>query len=223
MTARNKITELPETKRKLVNAGVGLMRAKGFNATTVDDICAEAGVTKGAFFHYFESKNDIAKAAVQSFRDGKSEEFAAANFRKLADPLARVYGRLDFVKESAGSGNRLTKGCLVGMLAQELSFTHPELRNLCQEAFSRIAREFETDLTEAKAIYAPTADFDAKNLAQLYVSIFQGSTMMAKAAEDNAVLVNNIEQFRRYLNFLFDRTRLPSAANSPRVLAVSRK
>jgi len=41
---------LPETKRKLVDAGVNLMRNRGFNATTVDDVCAAAGVTKGGFF-----------------------------------------------------------------------------------------------------------------------------------------------------------------------------
>src|SRR5271167_651780 len=95
MTTINQTTELPETKRKLVDAGVGLMRKQGFNATTVDDICSAAGVTKGGFFHYFKSKEDIAKAAMARFRDGKRQDFDNAPFRKLADPLDRVYGRLD--------------------------------------------------------------------------------------------------------------------------------
>lgn len=219
MTTKNQTSELSGTKRKLLDAGISLMRAKGYNATTVDDICETAGVTKGAFFHYFESKSDIAKAAVERFRDGKSEEFEAATFRKLADPLARVYGRLDFIKESVGGGKRLTKGCLIGMLAQELSFTNPELRSVCQEAFLKVAREFETDLAEARAIYLPTANFDPKSLALLYVSIFQGSTLMAKAAENNAVLLNNIEQFRAYLDLLFGRVHRPSEEPSGQVFA----
>jgi TetR/AcrR family transcriptional repressor of nem operon len=205
MATTNQTNEISGTKRKLLDAGISLMRAKGYNATTVDDICETAGVTKGAFFHYFENKSEIAKAAVERFRDGKSEEFEAATFRKLPDPLDRVYGRLDFIKKSAGGHKRLTKGCLIGMLAQELSFTNPELRSVCQEAFSKIAHEFETDLAEAKAIYAPEADFNPKRLALLYVSIFQGSSMMAKASENNAVLLNNIEQFRSYLDLLFGR------------------
>src|SRR5258706_8680500 len=130
-------SELPETKRKLVDAGVKLMRARGFNATSVDEICAAAGVTKGGFFHYFKSKEEIAKAAVQRFSEGKTQDFQEAPFRKLADPLDRVYGWLDFIKESAGGTERLTKGCLIGTFAQELSFTHPELRNACQASFLR--------------------------------------------------------------------------------------
>lgn len=212
-------TGLSGTKRKLLDAGISLMRVKGYNATTVDDICETAGVTKGAFFHYFESKTDIAKAAVERFRDGKSEEFEAATFRKLADPLDRVYGRLDFIKESVGGARRLTKGCLIGMLAQELSFTNPELRKVCQTAFANIAHEFETDLAEAKAAYAPEAAFDPKRLALLYVSIFQGSSMMAKASENNAVLLNNIEQFRSYLDLLFGRTQRSSRKASAQVFA----
>jgi TetR/AcrR family transcriptional repressor of nem operon len=67
MNAPIQKSEMPETKRQLVDAAVTLMRIKGYNATTVDDICAAASVTKGAFFHYFKSKEDIAKAAVECF------------------------------------------------------------------------------------------------------------------------------------------------------------
>src|SRR5271154_348217 len=94
MTTMYQTTDLPETKRKLVDAGVKLMRAQGFNATTVDEICSAAGVTKGGFFHYFKSKEEIAKSAVTRFSEGKAKDFQDAPFRKLADPLDRVFGRL---------------------------------------------------------------------------------------------------------------------------------
>src|SRR5277367_5926926 len=109
MSSTKPTKELPETKRKLVDAGVSLMRRQGFNATTVDDICWAAGVTKGGFFHYFKSKEDIAKAAVVRFHEGKRRDLDNAPFRKLADPLDRVYGRLDFAKESTGGDKHLTK------------------------------------------------------------------------------------------------------------------
>ena len=209
MTTINQTSELPETKRKLVDAGVKLMRARGFNATTVDDICTTAGVTKGGFFHYFKSKEEIAKAAVARFSEGKAKDFQSAPFRKLADPLDRIFGRLDFAKESAGGSKHLTKGCLIGVFAQELSFTNPELRSACQDSFARVAKDFENDLAEAKSLHAPKADFDPKNVAMLYVSIVQGSLMLAKASETNTVLHENIEQFRRYLQGLFGQTQRP--------------
>lgn len=193
------------------------MRARGFNATTVDDICAEAGVTKGGFFHYFKSKEELAKAAVVRFSDGKSEDGEEAAFRKLADPLARVYGRMDFIKESVGGTKRLTKGCLIGMFAQEVSFTHPELRNVCQTALLRMAQDFERDLSQAKTVYAPKAEFDPKRLAVMFVSLFQGSSILAKASETNAVLMDNVEEFRRYLQSLFGQTRRSSGKLSVEV------
>jgi TetR/AcrR family transcriptional regulator, transcriptional repressor for nem operon len=207
MSNRAPSTEISETKRKLLNAGVTLMRARGFNATSVDDICAAAGVTKGGFFHYFKSKEELAKSALQLFSDGKAVEYANAEFHQMADPLDRVYGRLDHVIESIGGTMRLTRGCLIGMLAQELSLTNPEMRDLCQQAFLKIASNFAKDLEAAKAAYAPDADFDPQKLAMFYVSFFQGATMIAKAADSNAVLIDNIEQFRRYLKTLFGDAR----------------
>jgi TetR/AcrR family transcriptional repressor of nem operon len=195
--------ELPETKRKLVDAGVKLMRASGYNATTVDDICADAGVTKGGFFHYFKSKDDIARAAVTRFFEEKENHYETAAFRKLADPLDRVFGRLDYVKESVGPKDHVTKGCLIGVLAQELAFTNPGIRDLCQNFFSRMVRDFSHDLAEAKAAHAPGAKFDPKGLAQLYLAIVQGSLLLAKIAGANEVLRDNIEEFRSHLKFLF--------------------
>jgi hypothetical protein len=86
-----------------------------------------------------------------------------------------------------------------------LSFTNPELRTACQDSFVRMARDFEKDLADAKLLHAPKAHFEPKNVAMLYVSIIQGSLMLAKAAEANAVLHENLEQFRCYLQNLFDR------------------
>lgn len=207
-------TALSQTKRQLVEAAVDLMRLKGYSATTVDDICQEAEVTKGAFFHYFKSKEDIAKAALTYFSDNRVADSNDAPYRALPDPLQRVYGRLDYIKESVGGAKRLTKGCLIGTFAQELSFTNPALREACQAMFLRMAADFEKDIAAAKALYAANADFDSKSLAQLYVSIFQGSSMMAKASESNAVLLANIEQFRRYLQTLFGQANRRSGPRS---------
>jgi len=207
MLNRSQSGPVPETKRKLIDAGVSLMRQRGFNATTVDDICSEAGVTKGGFFHYFKSKDDLAAAAVVRFHELKAAELAQAPFRRLADPLDRVFGRLEFAKQSGGGIKSVTRGCLIGMFAQELSFTHAPLRTICQDKFAAIAKDFEMDLAEAKALHAPGATFDPSSVAALYVSIVQGSLMLAKASESNRVLFENLEQFRSYLQSLFSPGR----------------
>ena len=51
------------TRQRLIDATVRLMLRQGFAATSVDRICGEAGLTKGSFFHHFESKEAVGKAA----------------------------------------------------------------------------------------------------------------------------------------------------------------
>lgn len=114
-----------------------------------------------------------------------------------------MFVRLDYVEQSAGGKAHVTKGCLIGVFAQELAFTNPEIRDICHNFFSRTGRDFAHDLAEAKTAHAPDAKFDPKAVAQLYISIMQGSLMLAKTAGNNSVLIENIEQFRNYLKTLF--------------------
>ena len=211
----NRVTSgpVPETRLKLVDAGIALMRARGYNATTVDEICAAAGVTKGGFFHYFKSKDDIARAAVAHFFDDRVASYEAAPFRREKDPLDRVFGRLDYVKNTVGDKSHVTKGCLIGMFAQELSVTNPGIREVCQNFFGRMVRDFTQDLADAKAQHAPDAQFDPQMMAQFYHSIVQGSLMLSKIAGNNQVLHDNIEQFRNLLKFHFGLAPAKTCSN----------
>jgi hypothetical protein len=101
-----------------------------------------------------------------------------------------------------GSHGRMTKGCLIGTIAQELALTNAEIGEACRDMFSRIATAFEKDLLEAKGKYGARADFDARKLANLYVTIVQGSLVLAKSARNNEVLVDNLEQFRQHIQLL---------------------
>jgi TetR/AcrR family transcriptional regulator, transcriptional repressor for nem operon len=126
--------KLPDTKRKLIEAAVALMLRQGFTATTVDQVCAEAGVTKGSFFHYFKTKEEIGQASVRYFSQQQCEAIACAGLEKISDPLDRFHALLDCFAGMARHP-QFPKACLVGNLTQELSQTHPEIRACCAESF----------------------------------------------------------------------------------------
>ncbi len=65
---------------RLLDAGVDVIRAKGLNATTVDELCATAGVTKGAFFHHFDSKETFAVAAADHWSSTTAVLFEQAPY-----------------------------------------------------------------------------------------------------------------------------------------------
>src|SRR6185295_15396002 len=88
----------PSARTKILGSALSVIRAKGYAATSVDDLCAAAGVTKGAFFHHFKSKEDLAVAAADFWSEMTSAFFAAAPYHAHSNPLDRVLGYIDFRK-----------------------------------------------------------------------------------------------------------------------------
>jgi len=201
----------PPAKEKLLDAAQRLMLAKGFVATTVDEICEAAGLTKGSFFHYFESKEDLARVALDRFVAAKAQGFQQAPFVKKRDPLERVYGLVDFVMQMS-KASQTVQGCLLGNFAQELSDTHPNIRKQCAQHFAQWAEGFKRNLDQAKAMYAPKEAFDTQSLAEHFIAVLEGALILAKAKQERGQVAEHIRHFKRYVQSLFkdDRARRKS-------------
>jgi len=97
------------------------------------------------------------------------------------------------------------KGCLLGSMAQELSDTYPEIRHICVKGFTQMAEVLQKDLTEAKAKYAPRAGFSARELADYFVVVLQGSMLLSRVKQDGRVKENSLKHFKAYLQSLFGK------------------
>lgn len=183
-----------------------MMLAKGFVATTVDEICVAARLTKGSFFHYFESKEELGKAVLERFCDARLKAFQQGPFWQRKDPLQRVYGWVDFAIEMS-KHPLAQKGCLLGNFAQELSDTHPEIRSLCAQRFAGWVELFKRDLDQAKAQCAAQSRLDTRGLAEHFIAVLEGALILAKAKQDMGMVGKSLRHFRRYLESLFERAR----------------
>ena len=114
-------------REKLIASATELIRRNGYVATTVDEICAAAGVTKGAFFHHFASKEVLAETCLDLWRQQFAELLAGAPFQSVADPVERLVAAMDFFIRLF-SNPQAVKSCLAGTVAQETSESNPVLR-----------------------------------------------------------------------------------------------
>src|SRR5262252_540202 len=195
-------TSHSDSRTRLLDAAVHLVRAQGYEATTVDDICRAAGLTKGAFFHHFKSKEDLAVAAAAHFSAMAERLFGAAPYRQLADPLERLLGYVDF-RSAILAGPIPEFTCLLGTMVQEAYDTHPVIREACGAHIGAHTADVAKDIAAAKALYAPAATWSAESLALYTQAVLQGAFVLAKAKNASEVGRECLAHLRRYLEQLF--------------------
>lgn len=200
-------------KDKLLEAALATIRAKGYAGTTVDELCAHAGVTKGAFFHHFESKEDLAVAAADYWSKTTGELFAAAPYHLHSDPLDRVLGYIDF-RRGLLKGEAQDFTCLVGTMVQEAYATNPEIRSACNVSIRGHAATLEADIAEAKALYGAHGEWTAQSLALHTQAVLQGAFILAKATGGADVAKASVDHLRRYVTLLFQREERKGKANT---------
>ena len=193
-----------ESKTKLLDAALHVIRAKGYAATTIDDICHRAGVTKGSFFYHFKSKDELALAAASHWGTMTNGFFAAAPYSKLQDPLQRLFGYVDFRGEIL-QGDLPDYTCLLGTLVQETYATHPEIRAACDQGMSSHIAELTRDAEAAKKLYAPKAQWSAESVGYFIQVVLQGGFIFAKAKQNPDVVRQSLAHLRLYLEALFNQ------------------
>lgn len=191
------------SKLRLLDAALKVIRTKGYAATRLEDVCAEAGVTKGSFFHHFSGKEDLAVAAAEHWSTTTGTVFRQAPYQLHADPLARLLAYVDF-RKALLRGEPAEYTCLAGTLVQETFETSPAIREACDGAISGHAAEVARDIAEAKARYAPDAAWTAEGLALHTQAVIQGAFILAKARHDARVAEDSLNHLRRYLELLFN-------------------
>jgi TetR/AcrR family transcriptional repressor of nem operon len=201
----------PDTgaRQKLLDAALNVVRRHGYSATSVDDLCAAAGVTKGAFFHHFPSKEALGVAAAQYWSQITGEFFRNAPYHKHADPLERVLGYIDF-RKAIIRGGLPEFTCLVGTMVQEAYGSHPAIRKACEESIAGHAQTLEADIEAAMRNHAMAGEFSPKSLALHTQAVIQGGFILAKATGAPGAAVESIEHLRRYVELLFGRRRSPA-------------
>jgi TetR/AcrR family transcriptional repressor of nem operon len=192
----------PQTARdRLLEAGVKLIRERGFAATSVDELCRAAGVTKGAFFHHFASKEALGVALADYWSSSTGAFFDGAPYHQHDDPLERVLGYIDF-RLILIEGTPQEFSCVAGTMVQEAFLSSEAIRAACEASITGNAAKLEGDIAAAMARYG-VADIDAPSLALHIQAVLQGGFILAKARGDAGPARESIRHLKRYFELLF--------------------
>lgn len=192
-----------DARTRLLDAARDVIRQKGFSATSVDDLCQAAGVTKGAFFHHFRTKEAIGVAAANQWAEVTGALFATAPYHEPTDPLARVLAYLDF-RDAIIAGDLAEFTCLVGTMTQETYHSFPAIRDACAASIFGHADTLEPDIAEAMQMRGMVPDdWSARSLALHMQAVLQGAFILAKAANSPEPARHSIGHLKRYVELLF--------------------
>lgn len=191
-----------DARIKLLDAALALVRTKGFAATTVDELCQAAGVTKGAFFHHFKSKEYLGVAASRHWGDVIRPLFDAAPYHAPEDPRDRLLAYLEF-RKALLDGPLPEITCYAGTTVQETYVTFPAIRDAAAETITAHAATLEPEIEAAMARYGAPAGITPRGLALHTQAVLQGAFVLAKALDDPKIAADSIDHLARYISRLF--------------------
>jgi TetR/AcrR family transcriptional repressor of nem operon len=193
------------SRSRLLAAAIDLVRANGYSSTRVEDVCAAAGVTKGSFFHHFESKEDLAIDAARRWGEEAVRLFGDAPYMAEADPLDRLLGYLRFRRRLI-AGELRDWTCYAGTAIQEIHETNPAIREACADSISVHLAQLTAMIVQVLAEYPAPPRLRADSLATHIQVVLQGAFVMAKARQESQVAVDSVDHLIRYVEMLFCRS-----------------
>jgi TetR/AcrR family transcriptional repressor of nem operon len=198
-------------RERLLAAALRIIREKGYAATSIDDLCKAAGVTKGAFFHHFASKEALGVAAAEHWSKITSDFFAKAPYHEPADPLDRVLAYIQFRRDIL-RGELAEFTCLAGTMVQEVYAVHPLIGEACHASIAGHAATLEADIAAAMRERGLDPDgsgmgWSAASLALHTQAVLQGAFILAKAQGGAAIAEESVDHLSRYVRLLFGSMR----------------
>jgi len=200
------MNEAHSSKTKFLDAAVRVIRSKGYTATTVEDLCEAASLTKGSFFHHFSSKEQLVLEAAQQFDESCKSFFAGSAYHSMKDPVDRILAYVD-LRIAILEDDLPAFTCLFGTMLQETYRTHPAIRKICDRSISGHAATLESDIEEALRDRKIVHDWTAQSLALHMQAVLQGAFILAKAKGGPEIAAESIGHLKRYLELLFGKSK----------------
>jgi TetR/AcrR family transcriptional regulator, transcriptional repressor for nem operon len=187
------------TRRNLLEAAFEEIHKSGFRGTDLETILERAGVTKGALYHYFESKEDLGYAVVD-------EVIAEIGREKWLRPLQKAENPIDVLAEifqgSSTTPEHIRGGCPVNNLVLEMSPLDEGFRKRLAKQFDDWREAIAGALRRGQQKGLVRDDLDPEEAAMFLMATYEGYISLAKNSQDAETLQSGMRTMTRYLETL---------------------
>ena len=189
----------PNTKERLIIAARDLFWAKGYEATSLNEVVHKAEANPGSLYYFFKTKEELLLAVLDWYMENLFPQLIQPILLHISDPLERVFGLLDgYRKALIATG--CTYGCPIGNLALELGDTLPRAREKLAKNFEGWRGWVRKFLEEAGPRLPQ--HLDRHELATFVLTVMEGGVMQARAQQSLAPFDASVRQLQTYFYLL---------------------
>lgn len=187
------------TRERLLHAAFEEIYRSGFRGTDLETILDTAGVTKGALYHHFDSKEALGYALVDEVILGVIREKWFRPLQNSENPIDALIG---VVQSSSLRPEHIRCGCPLNNLAQEMSPLDEGFRKRLAKIFRQWQDEVAAALRQGQRRGVVRDDMDPNEAAIFLIAANEGVWSLAKNSQDVRVLKSGIKSMIRYLESL---------------------
>jgi len=194
------------TRERILEIAEAAVLAKGFGATSIDEVIVEAGLTKSGFFYHFKDKNALAREMVRRYVDTNDKLFDdifARGAELSDDPLQAFLISLKLLAEIMADLPNGHPGCLIASICYQERLFDREVRDLTAQSVRSWNARFRATFEGIAAIHPPREPVDLDDLAEMMSCIVDGGIIMSKTLNDPRRLERQILVFRSFVKLIF--------------------
>jgi AcrR family transcriptional regulator len=196
------------TRDRILDIASHSILEKGFGATSIEEIIAEAGLTKSGFFYHFSDKNELARALLLRYIEQDDVLFDQVfdRARELVDdPLQQLLAALKMLAEILEDLPNGHPGCIVAVYCYQERLFDQEVRDLNRHAVLSWRSRFRASLDEIAQQYEPVEPVDLEEVADMISTVLEGGVVMSKALNEPRKLASQVMVLRSFIKLLFTR------------------
>lgn len=194
------------TRERILEIAESAVLAKGFGATSIEEVIAEAKLTKSGFFYHFKDKNALAREMVRRYvetNDKLFDDIFARGAELSDDPLQAFLISLKLLAEIMADLPNGHPGCLIASICYQERLFDREVRDLTAQSVRGWNARFRAIFEGIAAVHPPREPIDLDDLAEMMSCIVDGGIIMSKTLNDPRRLERQILAFRTCVKLIF--------------------